>query len=465
MSKRYLGIVSILLCVFILMPTPLHAAASKEMTTKEQLSSVQADMVKLLKNEKIDFNQSLISYDPNSTMYADSRDTTNDNEKKPLVYSYTIKYDPSLGTEYDKVYFTDVLNGAKKIYADGCDYLYDNILVSRKIVQNSPHGSFSSLTIYFSSFTYRMTQNSKTGQDDITAINRKAQEIVNSLHISDKSKLEKLKAIYGWFIGNCIYCKTHYDAKGHLAHASNDRYYSCYTAYAALFGTNSKDRNNGGFAGDNHEACCQGFAEAFQLVCAKAGVTVYVIQGRVKDGNTNAVPHTWNAVQLTGNGYDGYFFLDLTYDICKGNKTDWQGFLRGNSGNANELFSITNVDGTKCIYRKDFETGNLLVRTSNVDFSKKTSTEFVTPVRFNKVTKLSSTSSKISWIIGSSNASFVKVQYSTDQKTWKDQSVYNSTTKECTLKNLKSGTRYYIKLISIDSKKKEKGSTLFSFIA
>ena len=86
-------------------------------------------------------------------------------------------------------------------------------------------------------------------------------------------------------------------------------------------------------------------------------------------------------------------------------------------------------------------------------------------MRFNKVTKLSSTSSKISWIIGSSNASFVKVQYSTDQKTWKDQGVYNSTTKECTLKNLKSGTRYYIKLISIDSKKKEKGSTLFSFIA
>ena len=88
MSKRYLGIVSILLCVFILMPIPLRAAASKEMTTKEQLSSVQADMVKLLKNEKIDFNQSLISYDPNSTMYADSRDTTNDNEKKPLVYRY-----------------------------------------------------------------------------------------------------------------------------------------------------------------------------------------------------------------------------------------------------------------------------------------------------------------------------------------------------------------------------------------
>lgn len=59
----------------------------------------------------------------------------------------------------------------------------------------------------------------------------------------------------------------------------------------------------------DHKAVCQGYAEAFELLCACCGIKCYVVSGKAtNDDGTDG--HAWNITEIDGNWYQ----VDVTWD-------------------------------------------------------------------------------------------------------------------------------------------------------
>lgn len=82
-----------------------------------------------------------------------------------------------------------------------------------------------------------------------------------------------------------------------------------YTAYGALV-ENSR--------GQACTAVCEGYSQAYQYLCQRAGLTVAQVSGQAgsagSDGSAEMEPHSWNLVQLE----DGQWYeIDTTWDDCE----------------------------------------------------------------------------------------------------------------------------------------------------
>lgn len=116
---------------------------------------------------------------------------------------------------------------------------------------------------------------------------KEANKIVESIISSNMSEYERVKAIHDWIVINVQYDyaglnsntlpKTAYNADGAL----------CYKS-----------------------AVCQGYAEAFQLLCAKAGVQAYMMYGEAGNSVDGWQSHAWNVVRINGEWYQ----VDCTWD-------------------------------------------------------------------------------------------------------------------------------------------------------
>ena len=60
----------------------------------------------------------------------------------------------------------------------------------------------------------------------------------------------------------------------------------------------------------NKLAVCQGYAEAFELLCYKAGIQAYMIYGEAGNSEDGWQSHAWNVVNIDGNWYQ----IDCTWD-------------------------------------------------------------------------------------------------------------------------------------------------------
>ena len=59
----------------------------------------------------------------------------------------------------------------------------------------------------------------------------------------------------------------------------------------------------------NHQAVCQGYAEAFELMCACCGIKCHLVSGEATNDEGTA-GHAWNMVQLE----DNWYHVDVTWD-------------------------------------------------------------------------------------------------------------------------------------------------------
>ena len=109
-------------------------------------------------------------------------------------------------------------------------------------------------------------------------------EVLDSLHLGEKSDYEKICAIYDYICENVTYDSPHLDI---------DAYKLKYTAYAAL---------------ENQTSVCQGYAVLLYRMLLEAGIDCRVIAGEVSTGR-----HAWNIVKLG----DVYYNLDATWDAGK----------------------------------------------------------------------------------------------------------------------------------------------------
>lgn len=59
-----------------------------------------------------------------------------------------------------------------------------------------------------------------------------------------------------------------------------------------------------------HKSVCNGYAQAFQLLCQKAGISSIYVRGTVKSSQTEkALPHAWNLVAIANH----YYAVDTTW--------------------------------------------------------------------------------------------------------------------------------------------------------
>lgn len=116
-----------------------------------------------------------------------------------------------------------------------------------------------------------------------------AEALVGTIIKSGMSQFDKVKAIHDWIVKN-----VDYDVVGIETKTADD---SVYRADGALC---------------NKLAVCQGYAEAFELLCYKAGIQAYMVYGKAgKEADKEKwQPHAWNVVNIDGNWYQ----IDCTWD-------------------------------------------------------------------------------------------------------------------------------------------------------
>lgn len=113
---------------------------------------------------------------------------------------------------------------------------------------------------YKKQLSYRKNIHQKT-------MNKKANHVIRSLHLKNKSNKEKAKRIYGW-IGK---------------HVRYDYGFRCWSGYDALL---------------KKKSTCSGFSELYYFLCRKAGVPCHMVSG-----NTHGGAHAWNIIKIKGKWY------------------------------------------------------------------------------------------------------------------------------------------------------------------
>ena len=114
-----------------------------------------------------------------------------------------------------------------------------------------------------------------------------ATSIVSTIITSNMNAYDRVKAIHDYLVKN-----VNYDYYG-LQNGSLADY--VYTAEGALC---------------NRLAVCQGYAEAFELMCAKAGIQANMVYGDAGNDAEGWQSHAWNVVRIDGQWYQ----IDCTWD-------------------------------------------------------------------------------------------------------------------------------------------------------
>ena len=115
----------------------------------------------------------------------------------------------------------------------------------------------------------------------------KGDMIVSSIITANMNAYDRVMAIHDYLVKN-----VDYDYNGL---ETGNLQPSVYTAEGALC---------------NGLAVCQGYAEAFELLCAKAGVKAQMVYGDAGNSTDGWQSHAWNVVRIDGEWYQ----IDCTWD-------------------------------------------------------------------------------------------------------------------------------------------------------
>ncbi len=115
---------------------------------------------------------------------------------------------------------------------------------------------------------------------------KKAEKITQDIITSSMSDYECVKAIHDYIVQNIDY--------GFIG--INDKY-----------GSDLAHRAEGALLYDT--AVCQGYAEAFEVLCSSVGIQAYMMYGKAGDSD-GYQSHAWNIVRINGEWYQ----LDCTWD-------------------------------------------------------------------------------------------------------------------------------------------------------
>ena len=147
-----------------------------------------------------------------------------------------------------------------------------------------PYNSFSSIEASISdSGEINLKINHLYTEEEITAINKKVEELLEELITSDITEdYDKIKTIHDYIINN-----TKYDLENKEENKS-------YTAYGPLF---------------HNLATCNGYTDLMAIFLTEMGYDNYKV-ATTKEANDTTEGHVWNAVKVNNE----WLHLDLTWD-------------------------------------------------------------------------------------------------------------------------------------------------------
>lgn len=165
-------------------------------------------------------------------------------------------------------------------YADGALY-YETFVLA---LQHHPEYNYNLVIWKSTDGTFGYRAGNELGSTQIAAkmkqANKKANAIIDRIITGNMTRKQKLRAIHNYLVKNCAYDES----------AREYGYDDAYTAYGCLV---------------KKTAVCQGYAGAFNLLAAKAGICSIAVPGEAGGGS-----HAWNYVK---NGSE-YRYIDVTWD-------------------------------------------------------------------------------------------------------------------------------------------------------
>lgn len=145
-----------------------------------------------------------------------------------------------------------------------------------------------------------------------TELKNEVDRIINTYNLNSLSPIQKLVTIYKYMCEN-----INYDYDNYSANTIPD---ISYTSRGALI---------------KKTAVCEGYSEAFMLLCNSVGIKCEIVSGRDEE---NGEGHTWNVVELDGLWY----FIDVTWDSNFDNwKYGYAYFLKGTSDFKGHILECT----------------------------------------------------------------------------------------------------------------------------
>ncbi len=209
-------------------------------------------------------------------------------------YEYRVDVPPSIFT--DVVLLSSEANAYKRAIRALRDRDYSTAFYSEnnmyydiflRAVEQHPEYNYN-VTIWRSSngtCGYRLSDDVSASEvkSQMKKADKKADSIIVSIIKEGMTTSEKYQAIHDYLVKNTVYDIETYDSGG-------DDWGETYTAYGCLI---------------DRYAVCQGYAAAFNLLCAKAGLSTIAVNGTGKGGS-----HAWNMVKLGSE----YRYVDVTWD-------------------------------------------------------------------------------------------------------------------------------------------------------
>ena len=221
--------------------------------------------------EKINFNDKLVTIDKKNEYY---RDYDFDFVQNTNYFS------PSSRQDILNIYYTSINAGLEK-FSFYCPNKYKDCLTEVKDIANNqellshinnfvhPYNSFKNIETEYDSLG-KVTIKIKKAytKEDIEKIDKKINDIYNSLILSDSNQIENIKSVHDYIINNSKYDSLRSD--------NNIINYKSDIAYG-------------------------GYTDAMELFLEKM---------KIKSYKVSSDSHVWNAVFINGNWYH----LDLTWD-------------------------------------------------------------------------------------------------------------------------------------------------------
>ena len=231
--------------------------------------------------EKINFNDKLVTIDKKNEYY---RDYDFDFVQNTNYFS------PSSRQDILNIYYTAINAGLEK-FSFYCPNKYKDCLTEVKDIANNqellshinnfvhPYNSFKNIETEYDSLG-KVTIKIKKAytKEDIEEIDKKINDIYNSLILSDSNQIENIKSVHDYIINNSKYDSLRSD--------NNIINYKSDIAYGTLI---------------QGYGICGGYTDAMELFLEKM---------KIKSYKVSSDSHVWNAVFINGNWYH----LDLTWD-------------------------------------------------------------------------------------------------------------------------------------------------------
>jgi len=252
------------------------------------LTMFNADKISNYIASKLSFNPTLIIKE--KSKYAKSEGfsyiSVTDNfvpysyeDLKSIIYS-TINNGWNTFTFYCPSEYAKCISDIEKISNDSLTLTHISNFVH-------PFNSFTSLnTTIYESGEITLTVDYLYEKEQIEAVDKKIDEIINANITDDLSDYDKIKVLHDYIINN-----TKYDENAN----SNKSTIPSYLAYGALF---------------FNIATCNGYSDVMAIMLTKLGIKNYKIATTKEDISYESTGHVWNAAYIDGK----WLHLDLTWD-------------------------------------------------------------------------------------------------------------------------------------------------------